>query len=71
MPFAGSVVFQRENVMTNNTVRTSVSLIAVLCVLSAAVLAQGQSSADKQYNASMERMDTDMKKGMDPDPTKG
>lgn len=29
-----------------------------------------QKSAMKEYTASMEKMDTDMKKGMDPDPMK-
>lgn len=41
--------------------------VPVLCFLRASVPAQGQSSAHKESKASMERMDADMKKGMDPD----
>ncbi|MCX7320749.1 MAG: hypothetical protein NT113_15085, partial [Hyphomicrobiales bacterium] len=49
--------------------RNYVSAAALLFVLAAPGLARAQ-GAEKEYKASMEKMDAAMMKGMDPDPTK-
>ena len=46
-----------------------ISALAIAASFSGPTFAQ-QASANKEYMASMEKMDADMKKGMDPDPTK-
>lgn len=46
------------------------AVLACVCALTVPGLAQAQQSADKEYKASMEKMDAAMMKGMDPDPTK-
>lgn len=51
------------------TLWISASAIAVLCTLAMAGLARAD-GADKEYQASMKRMDAAMMKAMDPDPTK-
>lgn len=57
--------------MQITTSRISVAALALVGALTAfgSVQAQ-QGSADKEYRASMEKMDAAMMKGMDPDPTK-
>ncbi len=51
--------------MIRKTLRASIPAAAVLLALSMPSFAD-----DTAYMKSMEKMDTDMKKGMDPDPTK-
>tara|TARA_A200000159_G_scaffold147116_1_gene153914 strand:+ start:221 stop:562 length:342 start_codon:yes stop_codon:yes gene_type:complete len=56
-----------ENVMTRNILKMSVASVAILLALSMPSFAD---DAGQAYMKSMEKMDADMKKGMDPDPTK-
>jgi hypothetical protein len=67
-----SFLKKMENVMTK-TVRTTLhaglSTAFLLFAFTVSGLAQAQ-TADKEYKASMEKMDAAMMKGMDPDPTK-
>lgn len=51
------------------TLRVRASAIAVLCALAVPGLARAE-SAEKEYKASMDKMNAAMMKGMDPDPTK-
>lgn len=54
---------------SRTTLRNLSSAAALLFVLAIPGLAQAE-GADKEYKASMEKMDAAMMKGMDPDPTK-
>ncbi len=53
--------------MTRNTLKKSVASVAIFFALSMPSFAD---DAGHAYMKSMEKMDADMKKGMDPDPTK-
>lgn len=53
--------------MTRNALKKSVASVVILFALSMPSFADGGGQA---YMKSMEKMDVDMKKGMDPDPTK-
>ena len=55
--------------MMKASVRLAALSFALACVFSASAQSQ-QSGANQEYMKSMERMSADMKKGMDPDPTK-
>ena len=56
-----------ENEMTRNVLKISAPSVAILLALSVPSFAD---DAGPAYMKSMEKMSTDMKKGMDPDPTK-
>lgn len=61
----------KEHAMIKNTIRFAAISFAIACALSIPASAQSQmGGANQEYMKSMERMDADMKKGMDPDPTK-
>lgn len=49
---------------------TAISFALACAFLLPAAAHSEESSANKEYMASMDRMNADMKKGMDPDPTK-
>jgi uncharacterized protein (DUF305 family) len=51
------------------TLRAGLSTAILLSALTVSGLARAE-TADKEYKASMEKMDAAMMKGMDPDPTK-
>lgn len=56
--------------MKTNLRSTAMSLALACAVLVPAIAHSEESRANKEYTATMERMSADMKKGMDPDPTK-